>query len=196
MNITRLRPLLFTFAMLFWSVGGPATLGRADAPLNTPAEPEAGADEDFAVPPGDPWAAPQPQQRGSRPNAADRLVFKARIVPHWFGDHTRFWYRNDLSGGAKEFLLVDAERGHRAPAFDHQKLAAALRKAAGVDTYRADRLPFDDIEFVDDAKAIRFQVGEATWSCALETYQCSRAKSHEAAPPSSRRPGEETAAAR
>jgi dipeptidyl aminopeptidase/acylaminoacyl peptidase len=198
MNTPRLRLLVFGLAMLLLSLGGLACRTWADAPLNAPAEPEAGADDDFAVPPGDPWAAPQPQQRGSRPNAFDRLVFKARIVPHWLGDHTRFGYRNDLPDGAKEFILVDAERGRRAPAFDHQKLAAALRKAAGVETYRADRLPFDEIEFVDGAKSVRFQVGDTTWSCALDSYQCSRAKSPEAeaAPASSRRPGEETAAAR
>ena len=39
-----------------------------------------------------------------------RLVFKTRITPHWFDQNNRFWYRNDLAGGAQEFILVDAER--------------------------------------------------------------------------------------
>jgi dipeptidyl aminopeptidase/acylaminoacyl peptidase len=98
-------------------------------------------------------------------------VYKDRIVPHWFADDTRFWYRNDLKGGAKEFVLVDAEAGTRAPAFDHAKLAAGLSKAAGQE-YRADRLPFTDITFVRDGKAVRFDAAGKTWTCDLDTYEC------------------------
>ena len=82
-----------------------------------------------------------------------------RIAPHWFDRNNRFWYRNDLPGGAREFILVDAERGTRTPAFDHRKLALALAKAAGGQAHPADRLPFDEIEFVDGSKAVRFRVG-------------------------------------
>src|SRR6266851_8109193 len=60
-------------------------------------------------------------------------VYKAQITPHWFQNNTRFWYRNDLRGGAKEFILVEAEQGQRKEAFDHKKLAAGLSKAAGKD---------------------------------------------------------------
>src|SRR5262245_1447506 len=48
-------------------------------------------------------------------------IYKGRVEPHWFQDNTRFWYRNDLRAGAKEFVLVDAESGKRGPAFDHEK---------------------------------------------------------------------------
>ena len=76
-----------------------------------------------------------PQQRWwERP---DKGVYKARIEPHWLGDSPRFWYRNDLRGGAREFVLVDAEKNTQAPAFDHAKLAAALSSAAG-QKYSAD----------------------------------------------------------
>src|SRR5947199_21472 len=76
-------------------------------------------------------------QRDARVEGA----FKLRITPHWFADNSRFWYRNDLAGGAKEFILVDAPAGTRQPAFDHARLAAALSKAAGKE-YAAERLPF------------------------------------------------------
>src|SRR5829696_7553536 len=62
-------------------------------------------------------------RRGSRGETG--RIFKAQITPHWFHNDTRFWYRNELRAGAKEFILVDAEKGTRKPAFDHQKLAAA-----------------------------------------------------------------------
>jgi len=34
-------------------------------------------------------------------------VFKARVEPHWFDGNDRFWYRNDLADGAREFVVVD-----------------------------------------------------------------------------------------
>ncbi len=49
---------------------------------------------------------------------------------------TRFWYRNDLAGGAKEFVLVVPEAGTREPAFDHVRLASSLSKAEGSDSWR------------------------------------------------------------
>lgn len=98
-------------------------------------------------------------------------IFKATLTPHWFDNNTRFWYRNDLKDGAKEFILVDAEKGVRAPAFDHQKLAASLSKASG-SNYKADRLPFNTIEFADNA--VRFNQGGTTWQCDLATYECKK----------------------
>jgi dipeptidyl aminopeptidase/acylaminoacyl peptidase len=112
------------------------------------------------------------QQRRGRFGAPERGVYKARISPHWFQNDTRFWYRNDLQGGAKEFIVVDAEHGTRQPAFDHQKLAAALSKAAGQD-YKADHLPFSEIEFSADAKEVRFEAGDKRWHCDLNSYECS-----------------------
>jgi dipeptidyl aminopeptidase/acylaminoacyl peptidase len=112
-------------------------------------------------------------ERAARPPGPKGRVYKDRIVPHWFANNTRFWYRNDLREGAREFILVDVERGSRQPAFDHKKLAESLSKAAGAE-YRADRLPFDDIEFLDEGKALRFKVGKTDWKCDLTSYECSR----------------------
>jgi dipeptidyl aminopeptidase/acylaminoacyl peptidase len=110
-------------------------------------------------------------QRGQRDSPR---VYKARIVPHWFQNNTRFWYRNNLPGGAQEFILVDAERGTRAAAFDHAKLAAALSKAAGTTNYRGDRLPFTLIQFDSGAKTVLFKIDDATWKCDLASYECSK----------------------
>ena len=54
---------------------------------------------------------------------ARKRVFKTRVRPHWLADNSRFWYRNDLPGKARAFVLVDALQGKRQPAFDHAKLA-------------------------------------------------------------------------
>ncbi|HLW65976.1 MAG TPA: DPP IV N-terminal domain-containing protein, partial [Gemmataceae bacterium] len=114
-----------------------------------------------------------PQQR--RPGASARGVYKATITPHWYADNTRFWYRNDLRGGAKEFVVVDAKKSTRQPAFDHARLAAALSKAAGKE-FKLERLPFDSIEFPADLKTVRFQVEKTVWQCTLDTYECTEVK--------------------
>src|SRR5262249_7132103 len=109
-------------------------------------------------------------------------VYKEKVTPHWFADGTKFWYRNDLKGGAKEFVLVDAEAGTRGAAFDHAKLAAGLSKVTGKD-YSADRLPFDDITFADDTKTVRFAVAGTTWSCTLASYECMKSSEGCDSPP-------------
>src|SRR5688572_10959874 len=74
-------------------------------------------------------------------NQQSQGIYKSQINPNWFHDNSRFWYRNDLAGGANEFILVDAVAGSRQFAFDHQRLATALN-------LRPDRLPFESIEFI------------------------------------------------
>src|SRR5438270_13012281 len=98
---------------------------------------------------------------GQRPGPAGR-VYKDRLTPHWFAGNTRFWYRNDLRGGTKEFILVDAENGKRDFAFDHKKRAESLSKAAEKE-YKPDRMPFNSIEFVEESKAVQCQVADVVW---------------------------------
>ncbi len=121
------------------------------------------------------WAGdtqPNPQQSpGARSGGGGQQagVYKSVITPHWFAGDTRFWYLNALRAQAREFILVDAEKGVRQPAFDHQKLAAALSKAAGLQ-YAADHLPFTAIEFSDDGKSVQFDAAGKTWRCDLDSY--------------------------
>ncbi len=51
----------------------------------------------------------------------------------WIEKTSRFWYRRTVKGGA-EFVVMDAATLAKKPAFDHQKLAAALSAAAGENT--------------------------------------------------------------
>jgi dipeptidyl-peptidase-4 len=127
-------------------------------------------------------------------------VFKSRLTPRWFADNTRFWYRNDLSGGAREYILVDAVKAVRQPAFDHQRLANALSKALGRDV-DARRLPIDRLEFSDDGSAILIRSDGKTWHCDLQNYELREEKSEENSqrrlsprrfPRASLRTGEET----
>ncbi len=119
--------------------------------------------------------AQESPQAAPRREEGPRRVFRDRVTPHWFANGTRFWYRNDLRGDMKEFILIDALRGTREPAFDHAKLAAGLSRAAGTD-YAADKLPFNTIEFADDDKAILFNAADTGWKCDLRSYECSRSE--------------------
>ena len=58
-------------------------------------------------------------------------VFKDRIEAHWLSDGQRLWYRNKLADGASQFVWVDAGKGRRQTAFNHEKLAAALSEKLG-----------------------------------------------------------------
>jgi dipeptidyl aminopeptidase/acylaminoacyl peptidase len=102
-----------------------------------------------------------------------RGMYKSQVAPNWFAENTRFWYRNDLRDNKKEFIVVDAEKGTREKAFDHDKLAQSLSKVIQQE-YSADALPFSAIEFVDDGKAMLFNVAETTYKCDLSTYEISK----------------------
>ncbi|HSW00927.1 MAG TPA: prolyl oligopeptidase family serine peptidase [Sedimentisphaerales bacterium] len=130
-----------------------------------------------------------PQGRYGAPRRVEGY-YKGQITPHWFADNQRFWYRNDLTGGTKEFILVDAERGTRQPAFGHARLAAALSKAAGSE-YKTDRLPFDTIEFADNGRIVRFTVEQTTWDCDLASYVCTKSDEAMASPSTDRDRGVE-----
>jgi len=90
----------------------------------------------------------------------------------WVGKTHRFWYRKSVKGGY-QFVLVDADTREKRPAFEHDKLAAALSKAAG-GTYTGLRLPFTSFSFADDERSIEFTAAGARWSCSLADYTCRR----------------------
>jgi dipeptidyl aminopeptidase/acylaminoacyl peptidase len=127
-----------------------------------------------------------PLQKGTQPKGSIG-VYRDRVVPHWFADDTKFWYRNDLKDGQREFILVDAEKGTRTPAFDNTRLAAALSKAAG-GTFRAERLPFLEIQFSNDCSELQFEAANKRWQCNLVTYEC-----RELGPASKKEPIEQSA---
>jgi dipeptidyl aminopeptidase/acylaminoacyl peptidase len=121
----------------------------------------------------------------------DKLQGLAINVPeraNWIGQTSRFWYRKSVKGGA-EFVLVDAETLTKSPAFDHEKLAAALSAAAS-EKYEALKLPFQSITFVDNERGLEFAAAGSMWRCELADYAC---KKTGAAPPNpfgfGRRPG-------
>jgi dipeptidyl aminopeptidase/acylaminoacyl peptidase len=124
-------------------------------------------------------------------------VFKASVEPHWLAGNTSFWYRNDLTGGAREFVLVDAVRGKREPAFDHARLAAALSQQTGKEV-KPTHLPLVALDFAEGGAILRLQVGDKVWRCDKAMYDLQEDKAPLAVPaarprkpefPGRRRPG-------
>jgi dipeptidyl-peptidase-4 len=107
------------------------------------------------------------RSRGLR-QLTQNKVFKDRVQPHWFDGNDRFWYRNDLPEGKREFVVVDAASGERRPAFDHAQLAAALAKAIGEEV-SADRLPISTLEFAEEGHLLLLAHGKV-WECAPPDY--------------------------
>ncbi|MBN1224705.1 MAG: DPP IV N-terminal domain-containing protein [Candidatus Aminicenantes bacterium] len=110
-----------------------------------------------------------------------KMVFKTGVSPKWIEKSDRFWYLNNTAEG-KEFVFVDPSKNTRRPAFDHEKLAAALNKAADKD-FKAENLPFNDIEYIDGEKSIRFKIGSKLWTCGLKKYVCTSEKVEKELPP-------------
>lgn len=94
-----------------------------------------------------------------------KLVSGDQVAPEFF-DGDRFWFRSRTETG-HEFVLVDPTARTRAPAFDHDRLAAALSLAADT-AYEGHALPFDEFEFVEGGAAVRFHVADSVrWTCRL-----------------------------
>jgi dipeptidyl aminopeptidase/acylaminoacyl peptidase len=97
--------------------------------------------------------------------------------PTWISN-SRFWYRKSVSGG-NVFVTVDAanpDAPQRAPAFDHDRLAAGLSAASGTQV-TAITLPFTSFTFTNGGQAIAFSAEGGSWTCALTDYRCNRATS-------------------
>lgn len=84
------------------------------------------------------------------------LVTRSGIRPNWMADD-RFWYKED-----SKFIVYNPAKGSKSPAFDHDKLAAALSAASGK-SYTAAALPFDAIVFADDKKSVIFMADGKQW---------------------------------
>ncbi|TWT29217.1 Prolyl tripeptidyl peptidase precursor [Posidoniimonas corsicana] len=116
---------------------------------------------------------------------ADALASKVRgkvtrmdVRPNWLEGGSRFWYRVDLGDDRAQFILVDAEAGSRAPAFDQDRLAAALFARTG-QRHDADQLPFRTIDFPADG-VLGFSLDGKGWRCDLETYNLTEASADDA----------------
>src|ERR1043165_8526868 len=87
------------------------------------------------------------QDAGTNSSAA--RIYRDRVDPHWFDGNNKFWYRIADRQRGNEFIVVDAIAGTRGPAFDHDRVAAALSELTGRKIKR-EQLPFNAIKISDD----------------------------------------------
>lgn len=97
------------------------------------------------------------------------LVLNAGVRPTWLPDG-RFWYRT-LREVGPEFVLVDPVKRTKAPAFDHDKVAAALSVAAGR-TYERAKLPFQSIDLAADGTTVSFNLNSRRFTCDVGGTAC------------------------
>jgi dienelactone hydrolase len=111
--------------------------------------------------------------------------------PTWIEGTDHFWYRKAVHGG-NEFIVVDVKALTKTPAFDHERLAAALSSASGA-KFTAVTLPFVEppppggrggfggrggpagaLIFTDQEHSIEFSTNGFMWKCTLTTYECTK----------------------
>ncbi len=100
------------------------------------------------------------------------LVSNGPVQANWL-PNDRFWYRNVTAAGS-EFILVDAARATRAPAFNHSAVAATLTSAMSR-LVTAARLPFTQITFAADNQSFSFDSDLKRWTCDLQGAACTSA---------------------
>jgi dipeptidyl aminopeptidase/acylaminoacyl peptidase len=103
------------------------------------------------------------------------LALNVPDAPNWVEKTDTFWYRKTVEGG-HAFVLVNANTKEKKPAFDHDKLAAALSSASG-EKYTGVTLPFAHFHFVDSKAAIEFVLDRHRWHCDLTSYKCEKPQS-------------------
>jgi len=100
------------------------------------------------------------------------LVANGPVQANWLPDD-RFWYRTVTATGA-EFIMVDAARATKTPAFNHAAVAATLSTAMGKPV-PATRLPFTQIIPAADGKSFSFDSDLKRWTCDLQGAACASA---------------------
>lgn len=92
---------------------------------------------------GTAWAQVTPADYARSEGLSDAWMYLTKDVadppPRWIGNSEKFVYRKTVPGGFS-FVVMDARTGEKRPAFDQERLAAALTKSSGTG-YTALRLP-------------------------------------------------------
>lgn len=94
-------------------------------------------------------------------------LYNAPTAINWVPNTQRFWYLTRTRQGG-EFIVVDAARKTRKPAFDAQQVAQELSKATGkkIDPYK---LPFTTITFGKDDEGVEFVAEGSVWQYGAGT---------------------------
>ncbi|MBX3118842.1 MAG: S9 family peptidase [Fimbriimonadaceae bacterium] len=95
-------------------------------------------------------------------------TFNLSLNATWINNEL-FWYRKELKGNSQEFILVEAAKAAKKPAFDHKRLAEALSKTLGR-AVEPTKLPFQTIRLASDLGQVEFDIQSKHYRCNLGTY--------------------------
>ncbi|MCR8843861.1 S9 family peptidase [Paenibacillus sp. SC116] len=114
-------------------------------------------------------------------------VDNARVVPHWIGQSSTFWYQRDIRVGAQkgsEFVIVNPISNSVDLAFDHNRLAAALSSVLQEEV-NPHQLPIQKLMINEHDPIIYFVAKDKYWSYDQTQNEC-----HEAEPAPHTKPNE------
>jgi dipeptidyl aminopeptidase/acylaminoacyl peptidase len=89
-------------------------------------------------------------------------VYRDQIKANWLPDNKHFWYRVRTGQNSFEYILVNAETGKREPAFDHAKLATAL-KEKGITNVSPENLAINGLQFDLANNIVKFNIAGNGW---------------------------------
>jgi len=101
----------------------------------------------------------RPDYRSAARFSQDRMkkmVFSTWVDAHWLKLSDRFWHTFETPEG-KNYYLVDPSRKDRRLLFDPVEVAARVTEIVG-DPFEAKHLPIENLKFVKDETAIRFDI--------------------------------------
>lgn len=96
-------------------------------------------------------------------------VVGPRMDVHWIDQGQKLWTRSPTGKDSHRYVLVDTNDGMLIDAFDHNRLAKALKKATDNEA-RADRLPIEGV-VMDGRKRLSFWSRGKVWECNLNDYE-------------------------
>ncbi|MDQ6828123.1 MAG: S9 family peptidase [Gemmatimonadota bacterium] len=99
-------------------------------------------------------------------------VLNNAVVPQWFEDSTRFWYRVNGAAGPVYYLVDPTARAKR-PLFDNARLAASM-SVAGDTAFDPGNLGFTTIKLINKEQSIEMRVGKRRYECELASYKCQK----------------------
>lgn len=97
------------------------------------------------------------------------LVYHQISNVNWVDSTSTFWYQIKTRSGI-EYLLVDAAKKTRKPAFNTEKLVNELNKQPGIKT-SAKSVNLQDLKIDTKKNSIHFVFKKAYWTCRLKNYE-------------------------
>jgi dipeptidyl aminopeptidase/acylaminoacyl peptidase len=143
------------FLLLGGCISLASTSGGTEAPGTR------GSQSSEVAVPVDEMRARYERAAGWQDHDARHYVLNADVSPTWLEGADAFWYRRQTVAGG-EYVIFDAARATRKPAFDHGRLAAQLSVATGKGV-AAGSLPLADLEFTAKATVARFSAFGRRW---------------------------------